>query len=278
MAKKNYEEFLIMPKLHAKFNDEEIENALFEKSRELIGSSGQDINYFFLSGNFFNTKGYSYPAIRNWRGIVSPGEKRGRKPTLEATFACLSVYLSSLITFQADFNFAYEEIKQILLERERDDLWTIIEEKLPFVSLPPAEMFPPGLKSPISPYYVIKQDAEITLGELYPSVFLSEVVQNLKSRFFCFFSYEGNTAFGYFNVLPTSANFGFDEPPTPFTEEPNTQNIVAYINNAKNLKDLFVALITCHNGSLLEQYLVDDYETFLNRLLEIQEVEEDATK
>jgi hypothetical protein len=274
MAKKNLEDFLIMPKLHAKFNDDEIENALFEKSRELMGLSHQDINYFFISGNFFDTRGYSYSAIRSWRGVIKPGEKTRKKPLLEATFACLSVYLSSLISFQADFNFAYEEIKQILLEKERDDLWTIIEEKLPFVSLPPAEMFPPGLKSPVSPYYVIRQDAELTLGELYPSVYLAENVQNLKSRFFSFFSYEGNTAFGYFNILPTAANFGFDEPPKPFEGEPTTSDMVNYINNATNLKDLFVALINCHNNSVLEQYLVDDYETFLNRLLEIEEVDE----
>lgn len=274
MSKKDLEEFLIMPKMLSKFNDEEIEIALFEKSRELIGSKKQDINYIFLSGNFFDTRGYSYSAIRDWRGVVKPGEKKGKKPMLEATFACLSVYLSSLISFQADFNFAYDEIKKILLKEERDDLWTIIEEKLPFVSLPPAEMFPPGLKSPISPYYVIKQDSELTLGELYPSVFLSEIVQNLKSRFFCFFSHDGSTAFGYFNVLPTAANFGFDEPPQPFEGEPTTKNMVNYIKNAKNLKDLFVALINCHNASVLEQYLVEDYETFLNRLLEIQEIEE----
>jgi hypothetical protein len=274
MAKKSYDEFLIMPKLHAKFNDEEIEVALFEKSRELIGTAQQDINYFFLSGNFYNTRGYSYSAIRDWRGVRKPGEAKGKKPMLEATFACLSVYLSSLISFQTDFNFAYEEIKQILVEKEREDLWTIIEEKLPFVSLPPAEMFPPGLKSPISPYYIIRQDQDITLGELYPSVFLSEVVQNLKSRFFSFFTYEGSNAFGYFNVLPATANFGFDEQPQPFEGEPTTKNMVEYIRNARNLKDLFVALITCHNAGVLEQYLVDDYETFLNRLLEIQDVDE----
>ena len=99
-------------------------------------------------------------------GVTKPSESSRKKPILDAIFACLSVYLSSLISFQTDFNFAYEEIKKILTEKDRDDLWEIIR-KVPFVSLPPAEMFPENLKSPISPYYVIKQDEELTLGELY---------------------------------------------------------------------------------------------------------------
>ena len=143
------------------------------------------------------------------------------------------------------------------------------------MSLPPAEMFPENLKSPISPYYVIKQDEELTLGELYPSVYLSNVVKNLKSRFFCFFSFDGNTSFGFFNSLPTAANFGFDEPPKTFEGDPSTQNLVKFIHEASNLKDLFVALITCHNSSILEQYLIENYESFSNSLLEIQEIEEE---
>jgi len=275
MDKKKSKDILIMPKLHAKFNDAEVEQALLEKSRELLGKETQDLSFILLSGNFFDTRGYAYSAIRDWRGATKPSESTRKKPMLDATFACLSVYISSIIAFSADMNFAYEEIKKILIEKERDDLWTIIEEKLPFVSLPPAEMFPEGLKSPISPYYVIRADSELTLGELYPSVYLSNVVKNLKSRFFCFFSYEGNTAFGYFNSLPTQANFGFDEPPKPFTEDPSTKNLVKFINDATTIKDLFVALINCHNSSILEQYLIEDYESFLNTLLEIQEVEEE---
>lgn len=265
---------LIMPKLHSKFNDTEVEQALLEKSRTLLGKDVQDLSFILLSGQFFDTRGYAYSAIRDWRGATRPSDSQRRQPKLDALFACLSVYLSSLIAFNADFNFAFEEIKKILVEKERDDLWTIIEEKLPFVSLPPQEMFPPGLKSPISPYYVIQQDSELTLGEIYPSVYLSNVVKDLKPRFFCFFSFEGSTCFGYFNSLPTSANFGFDEAPKMFTDEVNTENLVNYIDQATNLKDLFVALIQCHNNSLLEQYLIEDYETFLNSILEIKEVEE----
>lgn len=272
--KKDEGTFLIIPKLHHKFNDEKVEQALLAKSRELIGADEQDLNFILLSGNFFDTRGWAYSSIRSWRGAIRPGESTRKKPMLDATFACLSVYLSSLISFQADFNFAYDEIKKILLSQERDDLWTIIEEKLPFVSLPPAEMFPPGLKSPIAPYFTIRQDDELFLGELYPSVFLSNVVENLKSRFFIFFSYEGNNAFGYFNQLPAVANFGFNEPTRNFVDEPTTENMIQFINESTNLKDILVALITCHNSSMLEQYLVDDYESFLNKLLEIEEVDE----
>ena len=272
--KKKKQAFLIMPKMHYKFNDEEVEKALLDKSRELLGTEEFEVNFILLSGNFFDTRGWAYSSVRSWRGAIRPTERNRKRPMLDATFACLSVYLSSLISFQADFTFAYDEIKEILLEQERDDLWTIIEEKLPFVSMPPAEMFPPGLKSPISPYYTIKQDEELFLGELYPSVFLSNIVTNLKSRFFIFFSHEGNNAFGYFNQLPTAANFGFDTPPKSFDEEPTTENLVRFINAAENVKDVLTALITCHNSSILEQYLVDDYESFLNKLLEIEDVDE----
>ena len=272
MGKKT--DFLAYPKIHYKFNDDAVEQALVEKSRELLGLEEQDLNYILLSGNFFDTRGWSYSSVRSWRGAIKPGESSRKKSLLDATFACMSVYLSSLISFQADFSFAYEEIKNILLEKERDDLWTIIEEKLPFVSLPPAEMFPPGLKSPIAPYFTIKSDDELFLGELYPSVFLTNYVKNMKSRFFLFFTYEGYNAFGYFNLLPTAANFGFDENPIPFEDEPTSENLVNYIKNCRHIKDLLVALITCHNNSILEQYLVEDYESFLNKLLEIEEVDE----
>jgi hypothetical protein len=263
-----------MPKLHSTFNDAEVEQALLNKARELLGKEEQDLSYILLSGNFFDTRGYAYSAIRDWRGAIRPSESSKKKPKLDATFACLSVYLSSLITFQVDYNYAFEEIKTILMEKERDDLWTIIEEKLPFVSLPPAEMFPEGLKSPISPYYIIKQDGDMTLGEIYISVYLADAVKNLKPRFFTFFSWEGNTAFGYFNVLPTAANFGFDETPRPFEGDPTTQNLVDYINGATNMKELYIALTTCHNNTVLEQFLVEDYENFLNTLLSIEYVDE----
>ena len=261
-----------MPKPHSTFNDSKVDDALGEKAREMLGTDIQGLQFMMLSGNFFESRGYAYSAVREWKGAAKPSSKKsGRKPLLDATFACLSVYIGSLVSFQADFFFAYDEIKEILLEKDREDLWMIIEDKLPFVSLPPMEMFPPGLKSPISPYYVIRQDLDLILGELYPSVYLSNVVKNLKSRFFCFFSYEGNTAYAFFNALPVSDKFGFDNPAKEFTEEPTSENLVNFINNAETIKDLFVALITCHNSSMLEQFLISDYETLLNKLLEMEE-------
>ena len=139
--------------------------------------------------------------------MAKPSATSKKKPLLDATFACLSVYLGSLVSFQVDFFFAYDEIKKILMEHDREDLWIIIEEKLPFVSLPPQEMFPGNLKSPISPYYVIKQDEELVLGELYPSVHLSKIVTNLKSRFFCFFSYEDRSMRQTLSDQPVSVFF-----------------------------------------------------------------------
>jgi hypothetical protein len=274
VKKKKRDPILVFPKIHAKYNDAEVEKALLLKAKALLGTNEQEVSFILLSGQFFDTRGWAYTALRSWRGAIKPSSKGRKKPMLDATFACLSVYLSSLISFQADFTFAYDEIKKILLDQDRDDLWTIIEEKLPFVSLPPAEMFPAGLKSPIAPYFTIKQDDELFLGELYPSVFLSNYVSNLKSRFFIFFTFEGYTAFGYFNQLPVAANFGFDESPEPFELEPTTENLLKAINDSTNIKQLLHLLITCHNSTILEQFLVDDYETFLNALLEIEEIDE----
>lgn len=275
MAKKKKQKpILIYPKIHSRFNNEKVERALILKVRELLGRE-QDINFILLSGQFFDIRGWAYTALRDWRGAIKPSSSTSKKPQLDATFACLSVYLSSLISFQADFKFAYEEIKEILLHNSRDDLWCIIEEKLPFVSLPPAEMFPPGLKSPISPYYTLKQDEELFLGELYSTVFLSSYVPNLKSRFFVFFQHEGNTAFGYFSKLPASTEkFGFEKAPRVFDAEPTEENLISFIKESENIKDLLGLLIVCHNNSILEQFLVDDYETFLNKLLEIEEIDE----
>ncbi len=276
MAKKTKkrEAILVFPKIHSRFNDVAVERALMTKAKELLGTDEVDLNFILLSGQFYDTRGWAYSALRSWRGAIKPSSSK-KKPLLDATFACLSVYLSSLISFQADFAFAYDEIKEILIKEERDDLWAIIEEKLPFVSLPPAEMFPPGLKSPIAPYYTLKQDEDIFLGELYGSVFLSNFVSNLKSRFFVYFNFEGNSAFGYFNQLPPTKNFGFGKVPKSFDDEPTTENLVRFINEeVENMKDLLGVLISCHNTSVLEQYLVGDYETFLNKLLEIEEIDE----
>ena len=268
MAKKK-EKWLIMPQPHSSFNDDSVEDALLGKARELLGNAS-GLSFMMLSGNFFETRGYAYSAIRDWKGATKPSTSSRRKPILDATFACLSVYLGSLVSFQVDFFYAYDEIKKILLDSDREDLWIIIEEKLPFVSLPPQEMFPQNLKSPISPYYVIKQDDDLVLGELYPSVYLSKVVANIKTRFFCFFSYEGYTAFGFFNVLPMDAKFGFDKPSKEFNEIPDSNNLGRFIENAENIKDLFVALIQTHNASMVEQFLIPDYESLLNKLLEME--------
>jgi len=261
------------PKAHSPFNDEIVEKALIEKARELFSN---DVNFILLSGQFFDTRGWAYSALRSWRGAIKPSStSTSKKSTLDATFACLSVYLSSLISFQADFAFAYDELRQILEKEDRDDLWAIVEEKLPFVSLPPQEMFPPGLKSPIAPYYTLRQDEDLFLGELYSTVFLSNYVPSLKSRFFTFYQYEGNTAFGYFNQLPEVSKFGFNEPAKTFDLDPTTENLVSFIkNDVTNFKELMGVLIVCHNNSVLEQFLVEDYEVFLNKLLEIEEIDE----
>ena len=148
-----------------------LESALRDKTRELIARAFCEDNFHYpYFWQFPYSEGSTYSPIRDWKGIIRPedAKKTGRRPVLDSTFACLSVYLSSLVSFKCDFQFAYEEIKKILYDNERPDLWTIIDEKLPFVSLPPNEMFPESLKSPISPYYTIQADNELTLGELYP--------------------------------------------------------------------------------------------------------------
>ena len=271
--KKKKAAILQYPKSHSLLNDDIVEKALVDKAKELFSD---DVNFILLSGAFFDTRGWAYSALRSWRGAIKPSSTTSsKKSTLDATFACLSVYLSSLISFQADFAFAYDELRQILEKEDRDDLWAIVEEKLPFVSLPPQEMFPPGLKSPIAPYYTLRQDEDLFLGELYSTVFLSNYVPSLKSRFFTFYSQDGNTAFGYFNQLPQVSKFGFNEPAKVFELEPTTENLVAFIkNDVTNFKELMGVLIVCHNNSVLEQFLVEDYESFLNKLLEIEEIDE----
>lgn len=257
-----------MPKLHSKFQDVDLENALIEKAVKFLSIGGEEPpSFIFLSGQFFDVKGFAYSALRAWKGAVKPTEKGGRQPLLEATFASLSVYLSSLLSLQADFYFAYDEIKEILLSNNREDLWTIVEEKLPFISLPPREMYGTQV-SPISPYFVIQQDEELILGEIYPSVFLTEVIATIKSRFFVFFQHQGYSAFGFFNSLPPRKNFGFEKKAREFTQDPSPENILKYVKGAKNLKEVMIALIHCHNNAYLEQFLIDDYELLLNKLLE----------
>ncbi|MGQ4874193.1 MAG: hypothetical protein ACTSVV_16805 [Promethearchaeota archaeon] len=265
MAKKK-KSWLPIPKIHSKYNEPELESALIEKASELLQDKQGDIpSFIFLTGNFFDVKGFSYSALRAWRGAAKPSDG-GRTPTLEATFASLSVYLSSLLAVQSDFYYAYDEIKEILLEKNREDLWSIVEEKLPFISLPPKEMY--GKRaSPISPYFIIKQDDDLTLGELYPSVYLTKIISSIKSRFFVFFQHEGYTAFGFFNSLPSWNNFGFEQKAKEFTDDPTPENLIKYTKTSKNLKEVLIALIYSHNNAYLEQYLIADYEILLNKLL-----------
>jgi hypothetical protein len=258
-----------MPVVHSKFNDQNLEDVLINKSRDLLSKEQGDVpSFIFLSGSFFDIKGFVYTGLRAWRGAVKPSDSdEGRRPLLEATFASLSVYLSSLLALQADFFFAYDEIKGILLDKKREDLWTIVSEKLPFISLPPKEMYGSQV-SPISPYYVIEQDDEIILGEIYPSAYLTKMIDSIKTRFFVFFQYQGYSAFGFFDSLPERTNFGFEEKAREFEGDPSVENLKKYAENAKNLKEVLIALIEAHNNAYLEQYLIDDYEVLLNKLLE----------
>ena len=267
MAKKK--KWLIMPVVHSKFNDKELQDILNEKSRYLLTKEQNAVpSFIFLSGSFFDIKGFAYTGLRAWKGAVKPSTTdEGRRPLLEATFASLSVYLSSLLALQADFFFAFEEIKELLIESKREDLWTIVSEKLPFVSLPPKEMYGNQI-SPISPYFVIKQDEELILGEIYPSAYLSKVIDSIKTRFFVFYQYQGYSAFGFFDSLPDLSNFGFEQQPKDFTDEPTPENLIKYASKAKNLKEVLIALIHSHNNAFLEQFLISDYELLLNKLLE----------
>jgi hypothetical protein len=121
--------------------------------------------------------------------------------------------------------------------------------------------------SPISPYFIIRQDEELILGELYPSVYLSNIISSIKSRFFVFYQHEGYTSFGFFNSLPPRKNFGFEETPREFNDEPTPENLTKYAKKAKNLKEILIALIHAHNNAYLEQFLIEDYETLLRKLL-----------
>ncbi|MHA2290352.1 MAG: hypothetical protein ACXABG_16315 [Promethearchaeota archaeon] len=258
-----------MPVIHSKFNDKNLENSLLNKSKTLLTKQkGTPPSFILLSGSFFDVKGFVYTGLRAWRGAVKPTDsEEGKRPLLEATFASLSVYLSSLLALQADFFFAFQEIEDILLEKKREDLWAIVSEKLPFISLPPKEMYGKQV-SPISPYFVIEQDDELILGEIYPSAYLTKVITNIKTRFFVFFQYQGYSAFGFFDALPDRAKFGFEKKAREFEDEPTPDNLQKYANNAKTLKEVLIALIEAHNNAYLGQYLIEDYELLLNKLLE----------
>jgi hypothetical protein len=237
----------------------------------LTKQKGTPPSFILLSGSFFDVKGFVYTGLRAWKGAVKPtNSEEGKRPLLEATFASLSVYLSSLLALQSDFFFAFQEIENILLEQKREDLWAIVSEKLPFISLPPKEMYGNQV-SPISPYFVIEQDDELILGEIYPSAYLTKVITNIKTRFFVFFQYQGYSAFGFFDTLPDRAKFGFEQKARDFDVEPTPDNLQKYANSAKNLKEVLIALIEAHNNAYLGQYLIEDYELLLNKLLESEE-------
>ena len=265
MAKKP--SWLIMPKIHSKFNDQNLQDELIKKATGFLSSpKGDTPSFMFLSGQFFDVKGFVYSALRAWKGAAKPTDS-SRRPLLEATFASISVYLSSLLGLQSDFFFAYDEIKEILMAKKREDLWAIVEEKLPFISLPPKEMYGRQV-SPISPYFVINQDDDLILGEIYPSVYLTEIIKSIKSRFFVFFQHKGYSSFGFFNSLPERKKFGFEQKAKEFSNEPTPENLIKYAKTAKNLKEVMIALIHSHNNAFLEQFLIDDYELLLNKLLE----------
>ncbi|TXT64629.1 MAG: hypothetical protein BAJALOKI1v1_540015 [Promethearchaeota archaeon] len=257
-----------IPRIHSKFSTPKLEKVLIEKaSKFLEDKRGETPSFMFLSGGFFDVHGFAYSAIRAWKGAVKPtGTDEGRRPLLEATFASLSVYLSSLLSLQSDFYYAFDEVKNILIDKNREDLWVILSEKLPFVSLPPKEMYGKQV-SPISPYYIIQQDEDLILGELYPSVYLTNIIASIKTRFFVFFQHNGYTAFGFFNSLPPRKNFGFEEPVNNFEKEPTSENLIKYTKKAKSLKEVLIALIHSHNNALLEQFLIEDYESLLRELL-----------
>ncbi|MFW9952153.1 MAG: hypothetical protein ACFFKA_18685, partial [Candidatus Thorarchaeota archaeon] len=68
--------------------------------------------------------------------------------------------------------------------------------------------------------------------------------------------------------LPELSKFGFEEKVNDFNGEPTAENLIKYAKNAKNVKEILIALIHAYNNALLEQFLIPDYELLLNKLLE----------
>ncbi|MHA1372302.1 MAG: hypothetical protein ACTSRA_21595 [Promethearchaeota archaeon] len=265
---KHKKKWLIFPTMHSTNHSEAIESAIIEKSHELLGE-GKSFKFFFLTGNYLGSRAFAYSAVRYWPGAMKPESIRSsRRPVLDATFACLSVYLTGLVSYQTEYLYAYDEIKDILEKNDRPDLVEIIEEKLPFVSLPPKQMLKEG-QSPISPYYLIRSDEDLLLAELYPSVQLTEIIDKIRSRYITFFNYQGYNCFGYFDNLPENARFGFNTKPKEYNDIPDEESIINFITKeVETLKDLFVIFITAYNNAFLTQYLLDDYESLLNKVLE----------
>jgi hypothetical protein len=270
MAKKD-KDWLIFPSVHSELHAQEVEDALVKKAQELFGEQegGENFKFFLLTGGFLGAFGFTYSSLRYWPGSIRPETKKsGRRPVLDAVFSCISIYLSGLVSYQTDYDQAYAEIKQILEKNNRQDLAEIIEEKLPFVSMPPRQMLKDG-QTPVTPYYVIRNDEDMLLAELYASVQLTEIVDSIRSRYLVFFSYQGYTAFGFFDNLPENARFGFGTTPKTYDKNPDEKSLVEFIEkDVDTLKDLFVAFITAHSNSMLMQYKIEDYESLLNKILE----------
>ena len=264
-------DWLIFPSVHSDIHSQEVEDALIKKAQELFGEQqeGENFKFFLLTGSFLGAFGYTYSTVRYWPGTIRPESKKsGRRPVLDAVFSCISIYLSGLVTYQTDYDQAYAEIKEVLEKSGRPDLAEIVEEKLPFVSMPPKQMLKEG-QTPVTPYYIIRNDEDLLLAELYPSVQLTEVVDSIRSRYTVFFSYQGYTAFGFFDNLPENARFGFGTPAKNFDKTPDEKGVMEFISkDVETLKDLFVALITAHQNSMLMQYKIEDYESLLNKILE----------
>jgi len=266
MAKKE-KNWLIFPSVHSESHSDAVEAAMLAKAQTLFGED-ESFKFFLLTGNFLGTHGYTYSALRQWPGAIKPESTKSRRPVLDAQFACLSIYLSGLVSMQGDYNQVYKDLMGVLQKSGREDLADIVEEKLPFVSMPPKQMLKEG-QTPISPYYVIKMDDDMLLGELYPSVQLTELAESIRSRYFVFFSFQGFSAFGFFDNLPDVRKFGFNATPKEFEGTPDEAGIMAFIEkDVENLKDLFSAFVTVYNNSLMIQYKIDDYESLLDRILE----------
>ncbi len=264
-------DWLIFPSVHSEIHSAEVEDALVKKAQELFGEQegGENFKFFLLTGGFLGAFGFTYSTIRYWPGTIRPETKKsGRRPVLDAVFSCISIYLSGLVPYQTDYDQAYNEIKMVLEKNNRPDLAEIIEEKQPFVSMPPKQMLKEG-QTPVTPYYVIKNDEDLLLAELYPSVQLTEIVESIRSRYLMFFQNQGYSSFGFFDNLPENARFGFGAPPKIYTGDPDEKSLINFINNdVETLKDLFVAFITAHSNSMLMQYKIEDYESLLNKILE----------
>jgi len=261
---------------------EPLEQAFLLKAREILGLETNPI-LILRSGEFFADFGLACYVINPKKGLTNHnyvGKKRGakrdsggKKGARREAMLALSVYLESSARFAADHVALYGELRALLAEQQREDLWEILEEKLPFVPVPPLEMLPEDIASPLCAYYTMKSDDSLVLGELYPSVRLSQLIKNFPSRYFCFFSWQGYTAFAFFNMLAPTAKFGFgSDPCIPKGGLPDIESVITFVEEAKTFKDLFVAIIEIHKGPLRAPYYVLNFESTLSRALNVGNV------